>query len=1062
MLRRHPIIAATGILFFAVLVIAAVFIATFDLNRYREQAQEEISLALARPISLGEAHLSLRHGLAFSFTAIKIPPAPADLWSLDAGRLVLRIEFAPLLQGKIVFSDILLVEPRLRLVAPSAGEAAKAEAIPDIRRVFAGIKNFVIKNGLLTLEDRRAGEHPHVLTLERVQLRLLHLASGGPTWLTVAGQLRQSGAPAKLSLAGEITPASDWRQSAFRLGVKIAGVELDLLQKHFFPEVNDASGTVSFGAQLTGSPAAGLEVEGEITGEDLRVDFPLWYRAPLAIDNLRIAGAWAEKAGTQRVREVTVAADGLSAHAEGLWRRQGESDWLEATLTAPALPLVKLVRFLPDGPTAARLKQQLTGGELELEKIHFAGPSSALCSGGENLPVQASFAVHDLTWQEKDKLLTELSLTGVFAQDLLQLDGAAKLLDAPLHFAGTIENPLSSRANVTAEIRGEFATERLLDEVPAGRRPQQLIATGTLPISCSLTGDWQQLDFSAKADLHQMHARWDAIVVKPAGLAGEIAVTGAVTPARLKLRRARLHFAPLEIRAKGELERAGEGNFSLALDLSRLDLEKLQTFLPPLAMLQSRGAIEAHYELAGSGGRIKNRHGRIRLRQVGAYLGPHLASIQNINGSVKIAGDMAESREISALLGASPITISGTFTTSPAPQAAFHVRADSIRADELIFSSRQFLRDLDAHLLIDREGIDFAPATVRLDGGTAASVRGRVAFAPVPRVELDIEAKQADIDEVIALWQQPPETDSARSDADPELNAAADAKERSGLTVQIRAKVGEGLFSGLQFQQAKGEIRYENGLLNIFPLRFSVGPGTCDSRVAVEFTDSAPLLRTSGHLEKVDASVVYQQVLKREGLITGSLDGDFYLEGLIGDDFLPSSLGGFSIATKEGVLRKFKILGRVFSVLNVSQILTWQLPDMAREGMPFDLLAGNFILRAGVLSTEDLFIDSRAMNLSLIGNMNLIEEELDLYMGIKPLGTVDRIVTNIPVAGWLLTGEEKALITAQFHVHGHPDRAEVQPVPINMVSEKVFGIFRRVLNLPGRLIEDAGALVQEK
>ena len=159
-------------------------------------------------------------------------------------------------------------------------------------------------------------------------------------------------------------------------------------------------------------------------------------------------------------------------------------------------------------------------------------------------------------------------------------------------------------------------------------------------------------------------------------------------------------------------------------------------------------------------------------------------------------------------------------------------------------------------------------------------------------------------------------------------------------------------------------------------------------------------------------------------------------------------------------MRKFPFLSKVFSLLNVSQILTFNLPDMSQEGMPFNRLKGNFNLSKGILSTDDLFVDSNAMNLSLVGNADLAEHGLDLVLGVKPLRTVDKIVTKIPIAGWLLTGEEKALITAHFAIKGKSEDPDVIPIPITSVSEKVRGIFRRVLGLPGKVVTDMGDLLQ--
>ncbi len=218
------------------------------------------------------------------------------------------------------------------------------------------------------------------------------------------------------------------------------------------------------------------------------------------------------------------------------------------------------------------------------------------------------------------------------------------------------------------------------------------------------------------------------------------------------------------------------------------------------------------------------------------------------------------------------------------------------------------------------------------------------------------------------------------------------------------------------------------------------------------------MLKISGHLDNFDAAAIYHDLLRRKGLLTGVLQGDFYLEGTAGKKFLESSRGGFAFTVRDGVLRKFIILSKVFSIFNVSQILTLRLPDMDTEGMPFSLLRGSLALDRGVLSTEDLFVDSTSMNLSLVGDFRIREDTFDMVLGVKPLRVVDQVVTNLPLAGWLLAGEEKALFTAHFAITGKSTDPKVSAIPITSVSQKVLGIFKRVFGLPGKVVVDVGEL----
>ncbi|HKK01051.1 MAG TPA: AsmA-like C-terminal domain-containing protein, partial [Desulfuromonadales bacterium] len=381
-----------------------------------------------------------------------------------------------------------------------------------------------------------------------------------------------------------------------------------------------------------------------------------------------------------------------------------------------------------------------------------------------------------------------------------------------------------------------------------------------------------------------------------------------------------------------------------------------------------------------------------------------------------------------------------------------------IKADELIFhSDTKILHDLDGELGISASGIDFRHIRVRLDGGTVAVVNGTLRDFHAPRVRLDITSKQADIGEVIALWH--------RSEKAPPL--PAEEPEEIGkkhTTLFISAHAQKGVLYGMRFENAKGDIVSNgHGILAIYPLHFRSGKGKCTAQVLVDHTQGAPpILRTSGRLDDFDATLLHRELLKSPGLVSGRLSGDFYLEGRVGEKFLETSLGGFNVSVRDGVLKEFPTLSKVFSLLNVSQILTFHLPDMAKDGMPFKSITGTFSLNHGILATEDLLVDSNAMNLSLVGNSDLRNGRLDYVMGVKPLRTVDKIVTKIPIAGWLLTGKEKALITAQFEIKGTDKKPKVTAIPITSVSDKVFGIFKRILKLPGHVISEAGGLIESK
>ena len=152
-------------------------------------------------------------------------------------------------------------------------------------------------------------------------------------------------------------------------------------------------------------------------------------------------------------------------------------------------------------------------------------------------------------------------------------------------------------------------------------------------------------------------------------------------------------------------------------------------------------------------------------------------------------------------------------------------------------------------------------------------------------------------------------------------------------------------------------------------------------------------------------------------------------------------------------------MAKIFSLLNVAQLFKLKLPDMAADGMPYSAINSVFTLSGGVIDVQDLFVSGDAMQISLVGKTDLIGKKLDGIVGVHPLKTLDLIAARIPVAGWVLTDEKGNLVTVHFEVKGDWDNPEVRPIPVKYLSRGTMNVFRRVFELPEKLITDTGDVI---
>lgn len=1058
MFRRHPILCSLALLLCGLLAAGSYWLLTFDLNQYRQQLETRFSQSLQRPVTLGAARLRLWRGPAVAFDALQIGPNEHSASSLAAEHLRLRLDGWALLRRQLTFRSVELEGARVQLVSQSTD--GSTDLSPG-SLAGIGIESLRIARSEVQWQDRRDPARPLALQVTAIEGELQPAGGEGQLQLRLAGELLQTSRPAHWSLQGNIhLPASThpWRQTHLDLEGSLQGLAPNPLLRHFLPQGQEVSlqGEVNLQLRCRGVLDSGLQLDLATSGAGTTFLAPPWYRQPKPWPPLQLHAYWLPLASKGRWRSLMVTALPLGLAASAEWSEGEEGPWLQIALQSQPAPVREWLSYLPERasfPLLARLRQAAPGGSLHLQRLHFAGPPGDLTHAETLWPrLEGELRLQGGSWPASPLgKIQDLAGTFVLRAGALRLEsGRGRLLDGEFRLSGEAQRPWQPGSAWQLQAQGELESSRLLALLPETAR-SQLTLTGPLTWIASLAGARGQVELSLGADLAAVAAQQGDLRLKEANQAAKLQAQGTLTPQRWELASARLELPLATLRLRGEKSRLQAESFQLELEIDSLDLATVRNQHPLLEKLQAKGTVALRLAWSATP-QGAQRDGELTLRGVGLQTGRLLAPLGELTGRVRLDNDLARLEPATARLGKSPIHLQGQLQLGDQPQLELQLRAERLLADELIFPSREAqLRKVAGRLRINRQGIEFVSAQARLAGGTEARVRGRLTNFSAPEVDLEIEGERVKVEEVIALWRRPP-------DEPPSDPGAAD---RPRPRVQIRARAGSGSLYGMAFSAAEAQITLRDGLLTIAPLSFRSGPGSCVGRVTLEPRPGAPALLTiSGHAEGMDAATVYQQLLRRKGLVGGALRADFQLAGEVGKTFLETANGDGSFTVSQGVLHRFQALGKVFSLLNVSQLLTLRLPDMASEGMPFDQLSATLVLRDGVLSSEDLFIESNAINLSLVGQIDLPRDELDLLLGVKPLRTVDQIVTRIPIAGWLLTGEEKALVTAHFQIRGPSKAPEVSAIPISSLSKQVLGIFQRVLGLPGKLIEDASELLQ--
>jgi hypothetical protein len=90
------------------------------------------------------------------------------------------------------------------------------------------------------------------------------------------------------------------------------------------------------------------------------------------------------------------------------------------------------------------------------------------------------------------------------------------------------------------------------------------------------------------------------------------------------------------------------------------------------------------------------------------------------------------------------------------------------------------------------------------------------------------------------------------------------------------------------------------------------------------------------------------------------------------------------------------------------------------------------------------------MQLAGQGEINLTNNKINLTILVAPFKTVDYLISNIPVVGYILKG---TLISIPLKVTGDISDPSIFVLPPSAVGEGVLGMLKRTLTLPVKIIE---------
>jgi uncharacterized protein YhdP len=454
-------------------------------------------------------------------------------------------------------------------------------------------------------------------------------------------------------------------------------------------------------------------------------------------------------------------------------------------------------------------------------------------------------------------------------------------------------------------------------------------------------------------------------------------------------------------------------------------------------------------------------NGTIALNSFSVLPNEKLKPVTGINGTVSLKGNSLETSSMAVQYGDSPLTVKAHIKSLKTAETEIQVTSPQLFLRDINRAapkSDTSIRRLHGALTVKdgRYGIN------NLTGQLNASnfnISGVYSGGRSPEASFTVTSSNLDVDDLILLVKNPDQSSPRPNGIPKTLGPLPKNVQQSELKLKLVVEAGS--YGRLPFNRLNASVSQDSGVIYLHSLEAAVFGGKLNAKGRVApGGDQGTRYDLNFNIDSIDADSSLKMLeITREVTGAMSLKGDVTARGDSIADIKKTALGNVKVKLADGSLRKFNVLSKMFSILNVSQLLKFQLPNMVSDGMPFSEVTGGFAISDGTITTQDLYISSDAINISVIGKADMVREDLDFTIGVQPLQTFDRIVNRIPVVGWLLTGKDKDFLTVYFEAKGKWSDPQVVAIPAKSMAKGVLNIFRRVFELPVRLFTDTGEVI---
>jgi len=159
--------------------------------------------------------------------------------------------------------------------------------------------------------------------------------------------------------------------------------------------------------------------------------------------------------------------------------------------------------------------------------------------------------------------------------------------------------------------------------------------------------------------------------------------------------------------------------------------------------------------------------------------------------------------------------------------------------------------------------------------------------------------------------------------------------------------------------------------------------------------------------------------------------------------------GSINFTAKDGCIPNAPASIKLFTLLNPFSMFVKGV-DLSK-GIQYDKIQAHLKLDRGIIKTKEndaAIVKGKSINIFSYGKYDLFRSKIDAYVTFITFSTVNKIVSHIPIVGWIIAGKSKSFTGLSFHVYGNTSNPTIKPVPLKSLAKGVLGVVKRTIMLP--------------